>query len=206
MKKLFAISICFFAVGSCLPVFSQTNLIGPPNGLEYGMTYSETNAALKSKNIKLDKPKEEKKWKLPKGFKVAKVGKYEILDRKTDVNWAFFNADGELCAFRISFRWFESGDNAAAKAKREAQKYWEGELEKAITAKYSGEGFVKHNDPDIDGNVPLIAFRDEVGDELGIYMWDGSNLLGHVAMLAIVYYNEEIVRATRKQQKSTDKF
>lgn len=206
MKKLFALSVYFVAVAFCFPAFSQTNIIGPPNGLEWGMSYSEAKTTLKSKGIKLEKPKHEKKIKLPKGFKIAKVGKYKILGRKTDVNMACFNSDGEICAFQINFRWFESGDNAPAKAKYQARKYWEGELEKAITAKYSGEGFVKHNDPDPDGSVPEVAFRDEVGNEIGVYLVDSKTFLGHQAFLIIYYSNEEILSATRKEQKATDKF
>ena len=80
------------------------------------------------------------------------------------------------------------------------------ELEKPITAKYSGEGFIKHNDPDPDGNIPVLAFRDEVGNELGVYFQDGKILFGHVALLSIYYNNEEILQATRKEQKTTDKF
>ena len=84
MKKLSALLIFVIAVFVYLPAFTQTNLIGPPNSLKYGMTYSEAKTTLKSHGIKLEKLKREKKYKLPKGFKVAKVGKYKILDRKTD--------------------------------------------------------------------------------------------------------------------------
>ncbi|PWB76325.1 hypothetical protein C3F09_00620 [candidate division GN15 bacterium] len=179
----------------------ETKLIGPPLGLKFGMPYSEVATILKGKDIEIDKPKEEKKYKLPDGFKVAKVGKYEVLDRKTDPNLACFNADGELCAFQIVFRWI--GDDAP-----NARKFLDGDLKKAIEGKYSGEGFKKHTDPDIDGNVPEVAFRDEVGNEIGVFYASGisESLLGKMAVSAIwiQYYNEEIVKETRKQQKKTE--
>ena len=199
MKKLFAftISICFVAMAFNRPSFSQTNTIGPPNGLEWGMSYSEAKTTLKSKNIKLEKPKHEKKLKLPKGFKAAKVGKYEILDRKTDNNKAIFNADGELCSFQIIFRF--SGPNTR-------KKFFDTELKKAISGKYSGEGFKEHNEPDKAGIVPELAFKDEVGNEISIYFQTVGAILGPYYDIIVSYSNEEILAATRKQQKTTDLF
>lgn len=206
MKKLLNLLVCFYVVAFIHPAFSQTNIIGPPNGLEYGMTYSEAKATLKSKKIKLDKPKYDKKWKLPEGFRLSKVGNYKIFDEKTFTNYACFNADGELCAFQITFRWFSSGENAATESRGDAIRFWSGEMEQAFNVKYSGEGFVKHNDPNEDGDIPIVAFRDEVGNEVAVYRMDNKVLLGHQALLIIYYNNEEILSATRKEQKSTDKF
>jgi len=177
---------------------SQTNVIGPPLGLEWGMPYSEVASKLKTKNIDIDKPKEEKKFKLPDGFKVAKVGKYEVLDKKTEDNLACFNSDGELCAFQINLRWF--GDESSAKA----EQFWEKDLKKALEGKYSGEGFKKHTDPDMDGNIPELAFRDEIGNEVAAFRTSGSNILGKVSLIQVFYTNEEIMRETRKQQKQTE--
>ena len=206
MKKFLNLSVYLFVVFFIYPVFSQTNIIGPPKGLEYGMTYSEVKTTLKSEKIKLSKPKHEKKWKLPKGFKISKVGKYKIFDKKTFDNYACFNASGELCAFQINFRWFASGENAAAESRGDAIRFWSGEMEQAFNVKYSGEGFEKHNDPDPDGNIPLVAFRDEIGNEVGVYLLHSKTLLGYQALLIIYYNNEEILSAKRKDLKSTDKF
>lgn len=205
MKKLLNLSIYLFVVTFVQPIFSQTNIIGPPNGLEYGMTYSEAKTTLKSKNIDLDKPKQDKKWKLPEGFTLSKVGNYKIFDEKTFTNYACFNANGELCAFQITFRWFSTGENAASESRGDAIRFWSGEMEQAFIAKYSGEGFVKHKDPNEDGNIPIVAFRDEVGNEVAVYRIDNKVLLGHQALLIIYYNNEEILSAKKKQLKSTDK-
>jgi hypothetical protein len=195
MKTLFVLLISAVISAFCFPAFSQTNLVGPPLGLEWGMSYSEVKAVLKSKGIELEDLKEEKKAKLPKGFKLAKVGKYEILNKKTDANLASFNADGELCAFQINLR-FEKGRFVAD---AEAKRFWHDELKKAITGKYSGEGFKEHNEPDQDGNKPALAFRDEVGNEIGVYFQPNE------AWIIIYYNNEEILKATRAQRKATDK-
>jgi len=191
-----------FSVGIALllyePSFSQTNLIGPPLGLEWGMPYSEITTKLKERKIDLDKPKEEKAYKLPSGFKVAKVGKYEVLNRKTDPNLACFNTEGELCAFQINLRWI--GDDGEAKG----MQFWKNELEKAIVSKYSGEGFKKHNDPDQNGAIPEVAFRDEVGNEVAVYFQNSKDLFGtKLFYISVFYSNEEILRETRKQQKET---
>jgi len=199
MKKLFAftISIYFIVFVFNRPTFSQTNTIGPPNGLEWGMSYSEAKTTLISKNIKLDKPKYEKEMKLPKGFKVAKVEKYEILDRKTHYNNAIFNADGELCSFQIIFRF--PGPNTR-------QNFYDTELEKAISVKYSGEGFQRHNEPNKEGIVPELAFKDEVGNEIRIYFQTVGAILGPYYDIIVNYSNEEILTEIKKQQKTTDKF
>lgn len=200
MKKLLLVSGIILVF--CIPLFSQTNLIGPPLGLEYGMSYSETKTTLKGKDIELEKLKYEKQYKLPKGFKVAKVGKYKVLERKTDTNLACFNGSGELCAFQIAFRWF---DTNLIDAKNGAISFYNQELKKAIAGKYSGEGYKEHKDPDQDGNIPDIAFRDEVGNEVGVYFQTRKVLLGHEYWILVFYNNEEILRAIRKQQKATDK-
>jgi len=196
MKKLIVFLISAVTAFFCIPAFSQTNLIGPPIGLEWGMSYSEAKTLLKSKGIEIEDLKEDKKYKLPKGFKVAKVGKYEILNRKTEINLACFNADGELCSFQINFRWF--------KDKEKALVFYEKELKKAFYGKYSGEGFKEHKDPSPEGNIPAFAFRDEVGNEVGVYHQDQKTLLGDAFWILVYYNNEEILKATRKQQKATD--
>jgi len=205
MKKLLNLSIYLFVVTFFQPIFCQTNTITPPNGLEYGMTYSEVKATLKSKGIKLDKPKYNKKWKLPEGFTLAKAGNYKIFDEKTFINYVCFNANGELCAFQITFRWFSSGENAAGESRGNAIRFWSDEMEQAFSVKYSGEGFVKHKDPNEDGDIPIVAFRDEVGNEVAVYLIDNKVLLGHEALLIIYYNNEEILSAKKAQLKSTDK-
>lgn len=199
MKKLFAftISIYFIVIAFNRPSFSQTNTIGPPNGLEWGMSYSEAKTTLMSKNIEIEKPKYEKEMKLPKGFKVAKVGKYEILDRKTDNNKAIFNTDGGLCSFQIIFRF--PGPNAR-------KEFFDTELKKAISGKYSGEGFKGHNEPDKDGIVPELAFKDEVGNEISIYFQTVGAMLGPYYDIIVSYSNEEILTEIKKQQKTIDKF
>ncbi|HUU45899.1 MAG TPA: hypothetical protein VM118_09215 [Acidobacteriota bacterium] len=202
MRKLPFAMAALIVIAFCSLVLAQTNLVGPPLDLEFGMTYAELKSTLKERDINVDKPKEKKEWKLPDGFKVSEVGKYKVLDRKTDDNFAVFNADGELCAFIIRFRW--SGSNAF----KDEEKFWTQDLQKAVVGKYSGEGFKQHQDPDMDGMVPEVAFRDEVGNEIAVYREKGtpSSILGSipVAVTTLTYYNEEILRETRKQQKETD--
>lgn len=181
---------------------AQTSVIGPPLGLEYGMTYSEAKALLKSKDIKLEDLKEDKDYKAPKGFKIAKVGKYELLGKKTDVNLACFNADGELCAFQINLRFYEAD---AAKTAEKARGFYESEIRKALIGKYSGQGFKEHKTPDQDGNIPELAYSDEVGNEVAVYLHRQKSLLGDVWFVLVYYSNEEILTATRKDQKETDK-
>ncbi|NUM75693.1 hypothetical protein HUU40_15130 [candidate division KSB1 bacterium] len=203
MKTTFALLSSAVVLFSCVSLLAQTNVIGPPNALQWGMSYAEAKGILKEKKIELDDLKYEKKYKLPEGFKVAQVGKYEILGRKTDNNLACFNADGELCAFQINFRF---GDSDYTVAKSKARKFWEEELKDAIVGKYSGEGFKQHNDPDPDGNIPEVAFRDEVGNEVGVFFQQRKELIGGSGWICIYYTNEEIAKSSRAQLKATDKF
>jgi len=211
MRTLFVFLISAVVAFFCLPAFSQTSVIGPPNGLEWGMSYPEAKVLLKSKGIDLEDLKEEKKTKLPKGFKFAKVGKYEILNKKTDDNIAFFNADGELCAFRINFCFQESEPN---KATSEVVRFWNDELKTAIASKYSGEGFKVYgskekHESDQDGSKLALGFEDEVGNEISVYLSPGKKCclgMRAEAWISIFYNNEEILKATRAERKATDKF
>ena len=196
-KLSVALAVLVVVAFNC-PVLSQTKVIGPPLGLEFEMSYSEMKVALKKRDIKLHKPKVEKKYKLPEGFKVAKVGKYKVLGKKTDNNFAFFNSDGELCAFLIRFKW--SGNNAY----KDSEKFWTQDLKRALVGKYSGEGFKEHTDPDMDGDVPILGFRDEVGSEIGVYKSAGKFLGMQIIVTSLMYYNEEILNETRRQQKETE--
>jgi hypothetical protein len=202
MRKLSVTLAVLAVVAFSIPVVAQTKVVKPPLKLDFGMTYSEIKSTLKDRDIKVNKAKKEKKWKLPEGFRVSKIGKYKVLDRKTDDNFAVLNADGELCAFLIRFRW--TGSDSFG----DADEFWESDLKKAILGKYSGEGFKEHNDPDMDGTIPELAFRDEVGNEVASYISKGTSktLLGNinVSTITITYWNEEIILETRKQQKETD--
>ena len=176
------------------------------------MSYAEAKVLLKSKGIDLENLKEGEKNKLPKGFKFAKVGKYEILNKKTDNNFAFFNADGELCAFKINFRFQEDEPDKVAS---EARRFWNNELQTAIASKYSDEGFKvygleeeEHNESDQDDSKLVVGFKDEVGNEISVYLSSEKKCclgLAYETWISIFYNNEEILKAIRAQRKATDK-
>ncbi len=198
MKNLLLILV--FTLVTSFPGYSQTKLIKPPLKLEFGMSYSEVKAELKRRNIKLEKRGTPKKQKLPKGFKVSTVAKYKLLGKKTDFNRATFNADGELCDFQIELKWSQQD-------KYKALSYYNTELKPAIIGKYSGEGFKEHKDPNKDGVTPELAYRDEVGNQIGVYFtsgWTGFLKNKPAFIIIIQYSNEEIINATKVEQKTTD--